>query len=108
MAATALRKVKRSWWGEVMYRLDWLFWGGVAAVAVAFIPLIGWFMSVGIVGLILWKVFGFREVVTEGDCPVCTKGLRIDPKKDDVIACPVCRNVLQVQPDRLELLDIRR
>lgn len=91
-----------------MYRLDWLFWGGLAAVAVAFVPLIGWFMSVGIVGLILWKVFGFREVVTEGDCPACSKRLRIDPKKDDVIACPVCQNVIQVQPDHLELLDIRR
>lgn len=108
MASTALRAVRRGWWGETVYRLNWLFFGGLAALALAFIPVIGWIASVGIVGAVLWKVCGFREVLTEGDCPSCTGGLRIDLKKDDVISCPICHSVMQVQPDRLVLINTAR
>ncbi|MFT2186374.1 Mpv17/PMP22 family protein [Pseudomonas putida] len=106
--ATALSKVKRGWWGEVMYRANWLFFGGLAAIVLAFIPVIGWIMSVGIVGAMLWKVFGFREEQTVGSCPACTVGLRIDPKKDDVISCPTCSSVIKVHDDCLALVDLNR
>lgn len=108
MGTTVLRKVRRGWLGEALYRLNWMFFGGVAAVALAFIPIIGWVASVGVVGAILWKVCGFREVLTEGDCPACTGGLHIDPKKDDVISCPICHSVMRVEPDRLVLIDMTR
>lgn len=107
-AETALRKVRRNWLGEVMYRLNWLVFGGIAAVLLALIPVIGWLLSIGIVGAILWSVFGFREVMTEGDCPACTKKLNIDPKKHDVISCPVCGSVMKVHEDRLALIDLNR
>lgn len=107
MAATALKQVRRGWWGEVMYRLNWLFFGGLAAVLLAFIPVIGWIMALGIVGAILWKVCGYREVQTLGECPACTGALRIDPKKDDVIACPVCNSAVKVHDDHLALIELR-
>lgn len=107
-AETALRKVRRGWWGEVMYRLNWLFIGGLIAVLLAFIPVVGWLLSLGLVGAILWRVFGFREVLTEGDCPACTKRLGIDPKKHDVISCPTCGSVIKVHEDRLALVDLNR
>lgn len=103
--STELRKVKRGWWGEIMYRSNWLFFGIIGAVLLAMIPVIGWIMAVGVVGAVLWKVFGFREVLVEGECPACTKALGIDPKQD-VINCPVCGSVMQVGEDRLTLIDI--
>lgn len=108
MAATALRKVKRGWWGETMYRLNWLVFGGLLAVLLALIPIIGWAMGAGLAVVVLWKAFGFREVQTVGDCPACTGALRIDPKKDDVFSCPTCHNVIKVHPDRLALVDLNR
>lgn len=98
--STELRKINRSWWGELMFRANWLVFGIIGAVLLAMIPVLGWFMAFGVICVVLWKTFGFREVLIEGDCPACTKALNIDPKTD-VIACPVCGSVLQVGDGRL-------
>lgn len=107
-ATSALKNVHRSLWGEAMYRLNWLMFGGIAAVCLAFVPIIGWAMAVGVLGALLWKVLGFREVLTVGACPACTKELHVNPKKPDVISCPACASVIQVQATRLVRIDVSR
>lgn len=86
--STELRKFTRTWWSELNYRSNWLIFGIIGAVLLAMIPVLGWMLAVGVICAVLWKTFGFREILTEGDCPACTKTLSIDPKQD-VIACPV-------------------
>ena len=104
--STELRRYKPGWWSEINRRSNWLLFGTVIAVGLCFIPIIGWAMGVGIFGLMLWKTFGPRPLMVEGDCPACTKCLPIDPKRDDVFACPTCGSVIKVEPDALSLVPI--
>lgn len=103
--STELRKVKRGLWRELMYRSDWLFYGLIATILLACIPVVGWFLAVGVVLATLWKVCGFRESQLIGDCPACTKQIPITPDMD-VSACPVCHNVVAVRENRLVVLDV--
>lgn len=100
-----LREVRRSIWGEFNYRLNWIVFGTFGAFLLAMIPVLGWFLALGLVLLLLWKVFGFRETQLIGDCPVCTKTLQINPETD-VMACPVCRSCIAVQEDHLKEIKI--
>ncbi|WP_431092601.1 hypothetical protein [Pseudomonas brassicacearum] len=102
---TELRKVKRTWWRELNHRINWILFGTIGAVLLAFIPVLGWFLAFGVMVIVLWKTFGFRETLTHGNCPACTKALHIDPKQD-VIACPICGSCMHVHEDRLSLIDI--
>lgn len=106
--STELRKVKRSWSSEFWFRTNWLFFGTLAAVLLAFIPIIGWAAAAGIVVVMLWKAFGPREALYEGECPACTKVMDIDPKQDDVLPCLVCGSVFKVGDGRLTLVDLNR
>ena len=103
--STELMEVYRSVRGELIYRLNWIIFGTIGAVLMAMIPVIGWLMAVGLVGMVLWKTFGFRETQLIGSCPACTKSLPIDPKTD-VLACPVCQSCIAVQDDRLVIVKI--
>lgn len=104
--STELRRVKRSIWKELNYRLNWIIFGILGAVLLMFIPIIGWCLSIGIVIAMLWKVFGFRESELAGTCPACTKQLSVEPK-GDVFACPVCQSVIAVEDGaRLVLVQI--
>lgn len=106
--STELRRFKPTWGSEFWRRLNWLVLGTFGAVALCFIPVIGWVAGVGIAGLMLWNVFGPRKVLVEGDCPACTKCLAIDPKQDDVFACPTCSSVIRVEPHSLVLAPLNR
>ena len=103
--STELMAVKRSIWGELNYRLNWIVFGTIGAVLLAFIPVIGWLMALGVIAMVLWKTFGFRETQLIGSCPACTKSLPIDPKTD-VFACPVCQSCIAVQEDRLVIVKV--
>lgn len=105
--STELRKVKRGWWRELMHRSDWLIFGTIGVVVLAFIPVVGWLMAVGLAGVVLWKAFGLRDTLVEGNCPACTKTLSIDVKQD-VIACPVCGSCMTVGDERLTLVNLRQ
>ncbi|KJK05380.1 hypothetical protein UB47_21980 [Pseudomonas sp. 5] len=88
-----------------MHRSDWLIFGIIGAVLVAFIPEVGLLLSGVLVVIVLWKVFGFRDTLVEGNCPACTKALNIDPKQD-VIACPICGSCMKVGDQSLTLVDL--
>ncbi|WP_095049229.1 hypothetical protein [Pseudomonas sp. Irchel s3h9] len=103
--STALRKVKRSLWGEFNYRLNWIIFGTIGAILLCFIPVLGWLLALGLVLAILYKTFGFRETFLQGNCPACTKTLPVDPKAD-VFACPVCGSCMAVREDSLVLIKI--
>ena len=103
--STALRKVKRGICAELGYRMNWIFFGIVGAILLAFIPIVGWFLAVGVILATLWKTFGFRETQVVGSCPACTKSMVIEPKSD-VFACPVCQSCIAVREDSLVVLDI--
>lgn len=103
--STELRTVRRSIWGEIGYRMNWIVFGLIACILLAFIPVIGWIMAAGIFVAVLWKTFGFRETQVAGSCPVCTKSFVIEPKTD-VFACPACGNCLAVRENSLVLLKI--
>jgi hypothetical protein len=64
--STELRKVKRTWWGELNHRINWILFGTIGAVLLAFIPVLGWFLAFGVMVVVLWKTFGFRETLTHG------------------------------------------
>ena len=106
--STELRRYKPSWWSEINRRSSWLIFGTAIAVALCFIPILGWAMGLGIFILMLWNTFGPRPVIVEGDCPACTKSLVVDPKKDDVFSCPTCSSVLKVGPNALTVIPITR
>lgn len=95
-----IRLIKRSIWGELNYRSNWLVFGLIACILLAFIPVVGWFIAFGIFLAMLWKIFGFREKQWVGDCPVCTQELLIEPKAEE-IDCPVCRSCVQVTESQL-------
>jgi hypothetical protein len=103
--STELRAVKRSVWGELNYRLNWIIFGTIGAVLLALIPVIGWFMGAGVIIAVLWKTFGFRETQLIGSCPACTKSLPVHPEAD-VFACPVCHSCIAVQEHRLVIIKI--
>lgn len=103
--STELRKVKRSIWGELNYRLNWIIFGTIGAILLAFIPVLGWLLAIGVMGAVLFKTFGFRETQLVGNCPACTKALPVDPK-NDVFACPVCNSVIAVGEDSLTIVKI--
>lgn len=107
-ASTPLMRGHRTLGREIMYRANWFFLGGLLLALIACIPVIGWLLAIGGAFTVLWKTFGFREIQTVGECPACTKGLSINPKKDDVISCGVCGHVIQVEPDRLVLVNFNR
>lgn len=106
--STELRRYKLGWGSEFWRRMNWLFFGTLVTVALCFIPFIGWAAGAGLFVVMLWKAFGPRPVLVEGDCPACTKCLPIDPKHDDVFACPTCGSVLKVEPNALALVPIDR
>ncbi|MDZ4325506.1 MAG: hypothetical protein U1A73_10925 [Pseudomonas sp.] len=103
--STELREVKRSVWGELNYRLNWIIFGTIGAIFLACIPVLGWLLAVGVILAVMWKTFGFRETQLVGTCPACTKALPIDPKTD-VLACPVCNSVVAVGEGRLTIVKI--
>lgn len=103
--STKLRKEKRTLWRELDYRSNWVIFGTIAAVLFGMIPVIGWFIALCIVLVMLRKIFGTRETLVSGNCPACTKSLKIDIKQD-VIACPVCSSCINVLDDRLTLVDL--
>jgi predicted RNA-binding Zn-ribbon protein involved in translation (DUF1610 family) len=104
--ATELLRVKRSIWTELNYRLNWIIFGTLGAVLLMFIPVVGWFLSIGIIVAMLWKVFGFRESELVGTCPACTKQLSVESGRD-VFACPVCQSVIRVEEGaRLVLVNV--
>lgn len=103
---TELRKFKRVWWRELSHRSDWLIFGTIGAVLLAFIPIVGWLMAAALVLVVLWKTFGFRDTLVEGNCPACTKALKIDPKQD-VIACPLCGSCMAVGEQSLTLIKLQ-
>lgn len=102
---TELRKVKRGIWAELGYRMNWIFFGIIGAILLAFIPIVGWFLAVSLIFAMLWKAFGFRETQVVGSCPMCTKSMVIEPKTD-VFACPVCQSCIAVRDNSLVVLDI--
>jgi hypothetical protein len=87
---TEIRVVRRSTWKEICYRTNWFIGGLVVCILLAFIPVLGWFMSFGCFVAMLWKVFGFREKERFGDCPVCEFHLQLLPGVKE-LECPVCR-----------------
>lgn len=95
-----IRLVKRSIWGELSYRSNWVFFGLIACILLAFIPIVGWLLAAGIFLATMWKTFGFREKQWVGDCPICTQQLLIKPK-DEGIDCPVCRSYVQISDNQL-------
>lgn len=105
---TQLRRVKRGWWDEITYRANWVFFGTIGAIVVAFIPLIGWLLCIGLVFAIIGNLFKFPDVFIQGDCPACSKLLQVNPKKQDVISCPACAGVIKVHPECLELVELNR
>lgn len=104
--STELRRYKPGLWSEINRRSNWLLFGTLGAVGLCFIPIIGWAMGLGIFVAMLWKTFGPRPLVVEGDCPVCTQRLPVDPKKDNVFSCPTCSSVLKVEPNALTHIPI--
>lgn len=93
---TELRNVKRGFLDEFSYRMSWLYFGVVACIVVAFIPVVGWAVAVGMFALVLWKTFGLRETQVVGSCPVCTQSMLVKAKTY-ALACPGCRHCLIVK-----------
>lgn len=106
--STELRQVKRSLGKELLYRANWLFFGTLVCGLLAMIPILGWFAAAGLFLLVLWRTFGPRELLIEGDCPACTNWMPIDPKRAGVVPCKVCGSVIQIGDGRLTLVDIQR
>ncbi|MCU7250334.1 hypothetical protein [Pseudomonas koreensis] len=85
--------------------MNWIIFGTIGAILLCFIPVLGWFLALGMVFAILYKTFGFRDTFLVGSCPACTKTLPVDPKTD-VFACPVCNSVIAVGEGRLTIVKL--
>lgn len=87
---------QRTLWGEIEHRLGWLVLGTLAGIALFFIPVIGWLFGLGLWVAMLMKLFGKRDRIWTGPCPVCGTGFYISDRQVGV-DCPACSSRLVVR-----------
>lgn len=86
----------RTVWGEIDHRSTWLFFGTFIAIALFFIPIIGWLLGIALFGAMAAKIFGRRDKIVIGPCPVCSTEIYFP---DDIAGgdCPACASRLVIR-----------
>lgn len=89
---------------EIWHRLNWLVLGSIGAVALFFVPVVGWFFGLGLAGMTFIAIFGRRERVLIGPCPSCGTEFYVSEKLPGV-DCPACVKRIVLRDGQFICLD---
>lgn len=103
MPATTVTELRyqRTIAGEFSHRINWIVLGIFGIVMLCFIPVIGWLLAIGLFLTMLGRIFGKRDKIVIGPCPVCDTTIYFPA---DIIGgdCPACTHRLVIRDGQFQ------